>query len=182
MGGDSALAGSPENAMADAIVVDLISEGLAWVILRKAARTAAAAGSQLNAMGGRAGASFAGLDAACTVAEKLARCPAVERVLWLELAADCVRNVIRPPQPRRRAVEVVGERSEVWKVLFEYGVGLRRRENRLVLRDPAAEMDHAAEDLRHKTVYREQFALIVCELSACWAADPAFRAWIESKT
>jgi hypothetical protein len=167
--------------MAEQVIVELISDGLAWAILRKAAHATPAAGSQLNAMGGPGGASFAGRDAACTVAEKLARCPIVERVLWLGLAVDCVRNVIRPPQPHRRAVEVVGERSEVWDLLFEYGVGLRRRENRLVLYDPAAEMEREADELKRKTVWREQWTLMVAELSACWAADPAFRAWVESR-
>jgi hypothetical protein len=158
------------------VVVELISPELAWAFLHKFARTTPGAGSQLSALGVGTGASFASHDKACTVAQHLAYCPTVARVLWLETAADCVRNVIRPQQARGNTVEVIGERPEVWDVLFEYGVGLIGR------RQPDVAMRNEVERLERTQVYHEQMALMVVELSACCAADPAFRAWVDGKT
>ena len=155
------------------VVVDLISSGLAWAILRRYASTIGSAGSQLGSAGvGRA--SSAATNAAATVGQKLERCPLVARVLWLDVAADVVRNVIRPQLARGgKNLELACERREVIDVLFEYQVGLSHTRNH----DQAMQRD--AQRLEESGNFREQWTLMLCELSACWQDDAAFRGWME---
>lgn len=146
------------------VVVDLIPTGLVWAILRRYVHAQPGAGSQLA----NSGNGTAGRDAACTVAQKLARCPLVERVLFLEAAADWIRRV-EGERDRRQAHEHARNedlRTLRWAAHWAWSA------------------DHCLRDaarVSRTLAYRMQWAEIVCELSACWASDWAFRAWVDSK-
>lgn len=156
----------------EARVVELIGDGLVHRALHKYARSMATAGSQLGQVGiGHA--STAALGAAATVGQKLARAPIVERVLWLDAAADVIRNVIAPAVAHGREPELGCERAEVVDVLFEFACKAR-----VGWRFDAAGPIRQARRLEQSECYREQWTLLVCELSAAFE-DQAFRAWVE---
>lgn len=152
----------------DAIVTEIVGESLVGLALRRYASSLASAGSQLGKVGvGHA--STAAMGAASTVAQKLTRCPIVERVLWLDTAEGVTRNVIEPTLARHRHPELACERREVIDVLFEFDFNWRR-------------MQSEARRLQRTECYSEQWSLMVCEVSACCAEDPAFEAWVIGRT
>jgi hypothetical protein len=154
-------------------VVELVSGALVYRALRKYARSMATAGSQLGQVGvGHA--SSAALGAAATVAQKLQRSPVVERVLWLQEAGDVIRNVIAPAVARGSEPELTCERAEVLDVMFEFACKTRNGWQ-FDAKGPIKE----ARRLEHSECYREQFSLLVFELSEACAEDAAFRAWVE---
>lgn len=158
----------------EATVVELIGDGLVQRALHKYARSMATAGSQLGQVGiGHA--STAALGAAATVAQKLARAPIVERVLWLGEAADVIRNLIAPAVARGGEPELGCERAEVIDVLFEFA-----RKTRKGWQFDAMMPTREARRLERTACYSEQWCLLVCELSAAFE-DVAFRAWVEGK-
>jgi len=147
------------------VVVDLIPSSLVWAILRRYAHAQPGAGSQLA----NSGNGTAGRDAACTVAMKLERCPLVERVLFLQEAVDWIRSA-REHVSKRDAAErasLVDLRTLRWAAHWAWS---------------ATHCQQDADRLMRTRTFREQWALMVCELSACFAVDGAFRAWVEGKT
>jgi hypothetical protein len=145
-------------------VVELIPASLVWRILRRYVHAQPGAGSQLASSGN----GTAGRDAACTVAQKLARCPLVERVVFLEAAADWIQR-----QAGYRDRRAAGEHA--------------RNEDPRTIRWAAHWAWNAdkcwsdAVKIQRTQRFREQFAEIACELSACMDADEMFREWVESK-
>jgi hypothetical protein len=145
-------------------VVDLVPASLVWRILRRYAHAQPGAGSQLA----NSGNGTAGRDAACTVGQKLARCPLVERVVFLEAAADWIQR-----QAGYRDRRAAGEHA--------------RNEDPRTIRWAAHWAWNAdkcwsdAVKIQMTQRFREQFALLVIEFSACWVDDPAFRAWVDDK-
>lgn len=159
------------EATARDTVIDLIPTGLVWAILRRYVHAQPGAGSQLAASGN----GTAGRDAACTVAQKLARCPLVEKVLFLEAAADWIRTRegFRSRQQADEHARCVDLRTLRWAVhCSRPGETLQRSAARCL--DEARKVERTA-------AFGLQFALMTCELSACWAEDRAFRAWVDDK-
>jgi hypothetical protein len=148
-------------------VVDLVPASLVWRILRRYAHAQPGAGSQLNAMGVGRGTSFAGRDCACSVAQKLQRAPLIERALWYGEAAGWIRD-----QEGYRDRRAAGELARLQDPrLIQAAMHFAWNADRCVQESTRMSRTRA---------YREQFALLVVELSACWADDPAFRAWIDN--
>jgi hypothetical protein len=149
-------------------VVDLIPDSLCWRILRKYASSAPAVGSQLRPTSGNP----ERMDASCTVAMKLARCPLVERVLWAQEAADWLRGTWQPAiaSPRiGHPPNVHREHPALVRAVFRFKWSAR-------LAEAWARRKSASWD------FRREWCLIVCELSAAFTADPSFREWIEGTT
>lgn len=150
------------------LVVDLISDSLAWRILRKYASSTPGVGSQLRPTSG----DLLRQDNACTVAQKLARCPLVEHVLWAQEAAGWLRNTWQPgiALPSRGGVpNIHREHPALVRAVFRFVWSVRFAEA-------------WARRAQDRSEFREQWCLLVCELSACWhhpEAGPAFREWIE---
>ncbi len=153
--------------MADSVtVVDLIPAAIVHRILHKYAHSVATAGSQLAAVGiGRA--SSAAMGAAATVGMKLARTPAVEDAMWYFEAADWIKS-----QEGYRDRRAAGERARC-----EHARLIRAAAHFAWSAEHCSR--HALRLIRTKA-YRQQWALLTCELSACWVTDPAFRAWIDN--
>jgi hypothetical protein len=153
--------------MATEQIVDLIPDSLAWKILRKYASSAPAVGSQLcPARGG-----IERQDNACTVAQKLARCPLVERVLWAQEAASWLRNIWQPGIS-------LPSRGGAPSLLREHPA-LRRAILWFAWNDRMAEA--WVRRTQGRAVFRRQWCLIVVELSACWwhpEYGEAFREWV----
>ena len=150
--------------MTEGTVVELISSGKVWAILRRYAHAQPGAGSQLADSGN----GTAGKDAACTVAMKLARCPLVEKVLFLEQAADWIRAQAGYKDKRQAGEHARAEdpRTIRWAMHWAWN---------------AERCWHEAYKIQDRKAFREQWALMVFELSACVAEDQAFRAWIDDK-
>jgi hypothetical protein len=152
-------------------VVDLIPDALCWRLLRKYASSSPGVGSQLSPTRGSTGRQ----DAACTVAQKLARCPLVEHVLWAQEAANWLRDVWLPgiALPSRGGVpNVHREHPALVRAVFHFRWSFRSAEA-------------WARRAQGWPEFREQWCLIVLELSACWhhpEAGAAFREWIEGDT
>ena len=167
----------------ECVVVELVGDSLVSSILYRYAHSLGAAGSQLAAVGVGHG-STAALGAVATVAQKLARTPTVERTLWLESAVDVVRNTIDPALAKGREPELSCERREVIDCLFEFARSTRRRGRSSVYEFDAGAMAREQQRLERTPVYRDEWALLVVEFSACMdpaRGDPAFAAWATGK-
>jgi len=149
-------------------VVDLIPDSLCWRLLRKYASSSPGVGSQLRPTSG----DLLRQDNACTVAQKLARCPLVEAVLWSQEAANWLRDVWLPgiALPSRGGVpNVHREHPGLVRAVFHFRWSFRSAEA-------------WARRAQNWSEFREQWTLLVCELSACWwhpEHGAAFREWIE---
>jgi hypothetical protein len=149
-------------------VVELLSDSTVWKILRKYASSSPGVGSQLRPTSG----DLLRQDNACTVAQKLARCPLVEHVLWAQQAADWLRDVWQPgiALPSRGGVpNVHREHPALVRAVYKFTWSARFAET-------------WARRAQTWPEFREQWCLLVCELSACWhhlEHGPAFREWIE---
>jgi hypothetical protein len=145
-------------------VVALLDDALIWRILRKYANSTPAVGSQLRPSSG----DPERMDCACTVGQKLARCPLIEHVLWAQEAADWLRNVWQPaignphhgriPNPYR-------EHPALMREVLKFHWSARMAET-------------WANRAQHRGEFRWQWTLIVCELSAAFVSDYSFREWI----
>jgi hypothetical protein len=149
-------------------LVDLLPDHVVWRILRKYASSAPAVGSQLSPARG----DTVRQDNACTVAQKLTRCPLVERVLWTQQAADWLRGTWQPAIASARIghpPNVHAEHPALVRAVFRFKWSPRLAEA-------------WATRAQRRAEFRWQFALVVAELSACWwhpEAGAAFRQWIE---
>jgi hypothetical protein len=158
-----------EEVMPDADeVVSLIPDGLAWKILRKYASSSPGVGSQLSPTRGGMGRQ----DAACTVAQKLARCPLVEHVLWAQEAANWLCDVWQPgiALPSRGGVpNIHREHPALVRAVFKF------------LWNPRV-AEAWVRRAQGWPAFTRQWCLLLCELSACWhhpEHGAAFREWIE---
>lgn len=176
-----------EAAVPDEVqIVAMLPDGTVWAILRRYARSGPGAGSQLSALSeGSAHWTNAAREAQCTVGAKLSRSPIVERVLWLTEAADLIRNIIAPAERSGQDVELALEHPCIIDAAFEFAKRAKHRGWPSYWGFDARACERAAQRLQRNRVYREQWALLVLELSACWAdnrAGGAFRGWVEEKT
>jgi len=149
-------------------IVNLIPDSLCWRLLRKYASSSPGVGSQLSPTRGSTGRQ----DAACTVAQKLARCPLVEHVLWAQEAANWLRDTWQPGI-------ALPSRGGVPSLLREHPA-LRRAVLWFAWNDRMA--DAWARRAQGWPAFTRQWCLIVVELSACWhhpEHGAAFREWIE---
>jgi len=146
--------------------VVLIADGFVWKILHKYARALPSARSQLGRLGLGAGAS-ADSGAVLTVAQKLARCPSVEQVLWLNAAEDWMLNL--PRELTRKQLLDFAREHDARVFMFA----------KLTMFNPKACSTLAAL-IRSKELFKLQWTLLVCELSACMQ-DESFKAWAEGR-
>jgi hypothetical protein len=167
-------------------VVELLPDGIVWAVLRKYARSGPGAGSQLGAVGGgHRPFSQSARDTQATVGAKLARCPVVERALWLSEAELLIRNVLETAEAAGWEPSLSCEHPMTVDAAFEFATkGPKRRGRDTFWRFNAMACAVALRRLQRSQAYREQWTLLVCELSACWADEhggSAFRGWIEEK-